>query len=89
MRPRKPTEMQIRRLISQKKFKEAKEKLQEIVPPPGAHQGQTKRFKDPEFYVKAGKVHRYDPEKDAQIKSEHIRPATWPPWRGDLKGKMV
>jgi transcription antitermination factor NusG len=81
--------MQIRRLISQKRFKEAKEELQKIVPPLGAHQGQTNRFKDSEFYVKAGKVHRYDPEKDAQIKSQHIRSPSSPPWRGDLKGKMV
>ena len=89
MRPKKPTETEIRRLISQKKFSEAKDALQQIVPPSGAHQGQTSKFKDSEFYVKAGKVHRYDPEKDAQIKSQHIRPATWPPWRGDLKGKRV
>jgi hypothetical protein len=51
--------------------------------------GQTIIWKNKSQYVKGGKLHHYDMEKDAKIKSEHVRTKSEPKWRGDLQNSTV
>jgi len=49
----------------------------------GKRKGQTKSFHGKTHYVKAGKIHKYDLDKDAEIHADHKRSKNAPTWRGD------
>lgn len=89
MRPSKPVEVRARRFMTDGKVSEARELLGKFLPEKGVREGQSKQFVDKNLYVKAGNLHKYDLDKDAKIKSQHIRKAGDATWRGDEKGKMV
>jgi hypothetical protein len=57
----------------------------------GDRDGQSKHYgpKEARAYMKAGKVHVYDPKLDASIKAKRKRKRTDAPWRGDLPGKRI
>lgn len=41
------------------------------------------------YYLKAGKLHKYNIKKDAAIKSKRVRKKGYAAWRGDAKGSNV
>ncbi len=41
------------------------------------------------YYLKAGKLHKYNLKKDAAIKSKRKRKKGYAPWRGDAEGSNI
>lgn len=82
-------EIKIRRLLAKKKFAEARTELEKVIPKMGERHGQSIQLVTDAVYTKGGKLHFYDLEKDARIKSLMKRKPGWATWRGDLPGKMI